>query len=81
MNHKSLKTQIQAQNLSLNLNTAPFQTKLLQKTLSVASKNRKVSISKSRQGERIFDPKNGRLCEFAHKRRSWQPDFRILFLP
>jgi hypothetical protein len=51
-----------------------FQTKLLQKALSVASKNRKVSIFKRRQGERIFDTKIATLSEFALKFRSWQLD-------
>jgi hypothetical protein len=55
-----------------------FQTKLLQKTLSVASKNRKVSISKSRQGERILDTKIATLSEFALKFRSWQLDFTLV---
>jgi hypothetical protein len=54
-----------------------FQTKLLQKTLSVASKNRKVSIFKRRQGERILDTKIATLSEFALKFRSWQLDFMV----
>jgi hypothetical protein len=53
-----------------------FQTKLLQKTLSVASKNRKVSIFKRRQGERILDTKIATLSEFALKFRSWQLDLK-----